>query len=152
MSEVAVKFEIPPELVKALGTDLRTKVIQPAAMAWAKQTKRILVEYPPENVGNRPNLGRWYQRGYGPRWKRKDGSIGGMKTSQMLSRKWALVQETWGALVGSPVTYAHWVHSSKEQAAVHKRHGWKTDERAVTEAKPKFDEIMNQLMKALGLG
>jgi hypothetical protein len=150
MSEVAVKFEIPPELVKALGTDLRTKVIQPAAYAWAQQTKRILVAYPDQAAPTNPN--RWYQRGYGPKWRRKDGSIGGRKTSQMLNRRWSVVRETWGALVGNPVTYAHWVHSSKEQAAIHRRNNWKTDERAVTEAKPKFDEIMNQLMKSLGLG
>ncbi len=150
MSELTVQLDIPPALVKALNTNLQTQVIQVAAFAWAQQVKRIMVVYPPPNVGNRPNLGRWYQRGYGPRWQRKDGTIGGRKTSEMLNRSWAVKREPDGASVGTRVSYSAWVHSSKYQAAVHKRHGWKTDVMAVEEARPAMDRIMNQIMTRLG--
>lgn len=151
MTELTVKFEIPPALVKALGTDLQKQVIQPAAYAWAAAVKKVMVVYPAATEANSSIMPRWYQRGYGPRWRRKDGSVGGRKTSQTMNRSWALEREPWGALAGNRATYSHWVHSSTQQARAHKAHGWKTDETAEREAKPTFDGIMNQLMKRWGL-
>ena len=151
MSELTVEVEIPPALLKALGVDLQKQVIQPATYAWAQQVKRVLVKYPPENIGNRPNLGRWYERGYGPRWKRRDGTIGGRKTSERLKRSWTVEREVNGAIVGSIASYSRWVHSKEFQTRVHARHGWKTDEQAVNEARPAMDRIMSQIMTRLGL-
>lgn len=148
-----VRLEIPPALIKALGTDLNKEVVQPAAWAWAQQVKRIMVVYPPSSEANIPNAkGRWYQRGYGPRWQRRDGSIGGRKTSELLNRSWGVFRATYGAWVGSRASYSPFVHSAAEQTRAHAARKWKTDERALEEAKPAFQAILDSVMKKVGLG
>ena len=92
--------------------------------------KATVSEYPGASVANQPNH-RWYERGYGPRWSRKDGSIGGRKTSEMLNRSWGIARKSWGAIVGSRASYSPVVHSHKEQARSHRARGWVTDKMAV---------------------
>ena len=126
---VAVRVHVPPDLKRALDGDMR-KVIRKASEPLAAELKATVSEYPGASVANQPNH-RWYERGYGPRWSRKDGSIGGRKTSEMLNRSWGIARKTWGAIVGSRASYSPVVHSHKEQARFHKARGWVTDKMAV---------------------
>lgn len=70
----------------------------------------------------------WYERGYGPRWKRKDGSIGGRKTSETLGRRWDIQERGRNTIIASnSASYAGWVHDSVDQAKIHEATGWHTD-------------------------
>lgn len=95
-----------------------------------------MAAYPPEGRWNRPDGpgSRWYQRLFGPRWMRADGSIGGRDTSERLQRSWqATVGEKGKHVVGrvyTTVSYAPYVQGNK-QPWFHKRHGWKTAKQIV---------------------
>lgn len=68
--------------------------------------------------------GRWYQRGYGPRWKRKDGSTGGYKTSEQLGQQWRQQVAADSVTIENLASYAPFVHG-KEQAGFHGDRGWR---------------------------
>jgi len=113
--------------------------------------KNWIAVYPPESEANMPGR-RWYQRGYGQRWYRKDGTMGGMKTSQQLGQSWAykVDQDGMGGVVGNKVTYAPFVQGPK-QALFHKGRGWRTIEQAVVEVGPKvIDKIKAQIQAWIG--
>ena len=89
------------------------------------------------------NPDRWYERGYGPRWRRKrGGGIGGRKTSQFLNRSWAVeprgVNEV---LLTNRATYTKWVHLNQYQTNVHQRTGWVTDTQGVQRAEASGDIV-----------
>ena len=151
---VTVRIHIPADLKRALDGDMR-KVIRKAAEPLAAELKATISVYPPASEANMPNH-RWYERGYGPRWSRKDGSWGGRKTSEMLNRSWGIGRKTWGAIVGSRATYSPVVHHHEEQASFHKARGWVTDKQAVDKllASGKVDRAVKAavawVMKAKG--
>lgn len=108
--------------VKVLSTDLAAAV-KPAAIAVAAEGQSRIAQYPPAP----PKAGRtFYERGFGTRWRRKDGSVGGRKTSETLGRKWAIQPQSNGAVLQNGASYAKYVHSADHQATVHKGR-WKTD-------------------------
>ena len=111
-----------------LGRDL-TAALKKASFAIGEQVRGKIAVYPPK----RPpaTRGRWYQRGYGPRWRRKDGSIGGRKTSEQLGQRWTTRQKGTGAVVGNAASYSPFVQNEEKQAAVHRAAGWMTDKKAV---------------------
>lgn len=119
------------ELAKILGQNMK-RALQPAMTAVAAVLQGIIAPYPPVPTyrGN-----RWYERGYGPKWRRKDGTVVGRKTSQFLNRSWAVEprgdDET---LLTNRATYAPWVHISTRQPEWHKRTGWVSDEQAIQRA------------------
>lgn len=122
-------------------------VLQAAAL----DIKGYMAWYPPSSSANDPAQRRWYERGYGPRWRRQDGTIKGYHTSEMLDRKWATARpriDTRGltARVGVKVSYAPYVQSAKEQAWFHRARGWRTDEDAVRERGP---HIIRQVQAAV---
>jgi len=98
--------------------------------------KGKIAKYPPSSEANAPaGVGKsWYERGYGTRWLRRDGSIGGRKTSETLGRKWTSRTRNGGltAVVGNNVSYGPFVQGS-EQADFHKRRGWKTTDDVAAE-------------------
>jgi hypothetical protein len=117
------------EAQRLLGANFDS-AMQSATKAIALQVENEIAPYPPATEANSPGnpKGKWYERGYGPRWQRKDGSVGGSKTSQMLGRRWGIRPfGRIGTLVGNTATYAPFVHSQEDQAAFHGRRGWKTD-------------------------
>lgn len=90
--------------------------------------------YPQSSDANKPRsfvsggINRWYERGYGSKWARKDGSIGGAQTSQTLGRSWSEAVDPggkWGS-VGTDVSYAPAVQDAEAQAGYHKQRGWVT--------------------------
>lgn len=109
------------ELVKKLSVDIQSN-IQPALLAIAAALQNAVAPYPPAPTYT--GRKRWYERGYGNRWRRKDGSVGGRKISQFLNRSW--YSEPRGqaeVVVGNKATYAPWVHGSK-QTKVNEKYGW----------------------------
>ena len=70
----------------------------------------------------------WYERGYGTKRIRKDGSIVGYQTSEVLGDHWTKRVEQGGmrGVVGNKVSYGPFVQDEDEQAPFHKEAGWRT--------------------------
>jgi hypothetical protein len=62
--------------------------------AGAVHIKGKIAIYPNSSEANTPGQRRWYERGWGAKWTRKDGSIGGRKSSETLGRRWTTDSET----------------------------------------------------------
>lgn len=87
---------------------------------------RIISPYPNARP-KKPD--RWYERGYGPKWRTKKGKVRGRKKSQTLGRKWRIsARGKYTLLVRNNATYAGYVHDKDEQARIHQATGWKTDQ------------------------
>lgn len=127
------------ELLQKLDTLAGLEGAKRGLKAGALHIKGIVSQYPPATEANSSTMDRWYQRGYGPRWRRRDGSIGGSKTSEALGRKWTEESRNGGLtqVIGNNVTYGPWVQAAEKagtkgpQASFHKQHGWKTDEEVI---------------------
>jgi len=122
-------------------------VLQAAAL----DIKGYMGWYPPSTIANDSSQLRWYERGFGPRWRRKDGTISGYHTSEMLDRKWAAARphvsaRGLSARVGVRVSYAPYVQSKEHQAWFHRARGWRTDADAVRERGP---HIIRQVQSAV---
>lgn len=102
--------------------------------AAASDAKAWLAQYP---APIRTNPNRWYERGYGTRWRRKDGSIGGRRTSETLGRRWTIqiLDQGFAARVGNNASYGHWVQDRQTQARVH-RGRWRTIQDAAEQQGP----------------
>jgi hypothetical protein len=111
------------DLIAQLRADLRP-ITRAGALAYALEVHDEVAPYPaaPSSAGRR----QWYERGYGRRWRRRDGSIGGRKTSQTLGRRWAVRPTPDGAEVANTASYAPLVHGTKTQARIHAQRGWVT--------------------------
>jgi len=110
-------------LDKLMGKLERLKDLQPvktALKAAAEHVKGKIAQYPPATSANSPAQRRWYERGYGPRWRRADGSIGGRKTSETLGKKWTTRATSGGLgqIVGNNVSYGPFVQGD-QQASFH---------------------------------
>lgn len=116
---------------RMLGTDFRP-AIAAATKAIALEVQGAIAPYPPSTIANSPGnpSGRWYERGYGPRWRTAAG-VNGRKTSQTLGRRWAVKQRGTGATVGNSATYAPFLHSKERQVRWAGTRGWQTDEGAI---------------------
>ena len=130
-----IKIEGIDNLRGALDIDT-TRALRAATKGIAGQIEHEIKPYPPSSRANRPGGpgSRWYERGYGPRWRRVDGSIGGRRTSETLGRRWSI--SGWGrigAVLRNIASYAVYVHEQGKQAAIHHLRGWVTDEEAVKE-------------------
>ena len=139
---------IEPLLEKLERLD-QLKVAINAMKAAALHIKGKINIYPPATEANSPSnpKGRWYERGYGPKWNTLSG-VHGRKTSQTLGKKWTIGQADGGLtqIVGNNVTYGPFVQDPEKQAKFHKLHGWKTtaqvaEEEAETVVKFVKDEI-----------
>lgn len=117
------------ELTRRLDSFKDLKKVIPALEAGANHLEGVVKEYAPKSEANKPGGpgSRWYQRGFGPRWARKDGTWGGRKTSEVLRSRWAVQSKNHGLtwIIGNNATYAKYVHG-EEQAHFHKDRGWKT--------------------------
>ncbi len=121
------------EVQRTLGVDIKP-ALQAATKAIALEVQGEIAPYPPATMANSPSnpTGKWYQREYGPRWRRKDGTIGGRKTSETLTKVWGIKATGGiGAVLGNKASYAEFVHSKTKQARWMARIGWVTDEAAV---------------------
>jgi phage gpG-like protein len=124
------KHEYLAALMEAVGSDLKD---------W-------IAECPPTSDANNP-LGRtWYERGWGSRWRVKDGSIHGAHTSETLGRRWTTSSGPDWAKVGNNASYARYVQDAKYQTSFHARRGWRTVQGAI---KAKGLEIRDKIKRAL---
>lgn len=131
MADNLVFIEGLVEVVSYLTTDLAS-VLKPVAIGTAKALEDIISPYPDQLTPIDPD--RYYERGYGPRWIRKDGSTGGKKTSERLNTRWAVrPYGALGAALLNLASYAPFVHALDEQAGIHADAGWVTDDEAIAE-------------------
>jgi hypothetical protein len=117
------------EAQRLLNPDL-DQAQKAAALAIAQEAQDRIAPYPsaPPRNGN-----TWYERGYGTRRQNKDGSISGIKTSENLGRSWGIVERGNAVILANKASYSGLVQSQDQQAGVHERTGWKTDEGVVEE-------------------
>jgi hypothetical protein len=132
------------QATRIIGRDL-TGVLSEMTMAVAEVIQSRVQPYPAATAANFPvyhigphtkpaNYGRWYTRGYGPQWSRKDGSIGGSKTSEQLEQSWSLstpLASRTSTVLGNRASYAKYLHSSEEQVGWAGARGWVTDKTAI---------------------
>lgn len=92
--------------------------------------KGVISEYPASSVANqsKPYPGRWYQRGYGTRYIKKSGGMGGKKTSETLGKRWTVKKSNAGmtVTVGNNTSYGKWVQGHTKQTKFHNARGWLT--------------------------
>ena len=116
------------KLLRKLKSFEDMKKVIPGLEAGANHIEGVVKEYAPKSEANTPGrAGGWYERGYGPKWLRKDGTWGGRKTSERLREQWAVTSKNRGLtwIIGNSVSYAKYVHGD-EQAGFHAARGWKT--------------------------
>ncbi len=114
---------------KLLGTSFE-RPLDSACQGIALEVQGQIAPYPPATEANSPSnpKGHWYERGFGPRWYRQDGSIAGRKTSQTLGRRWGVHRQgrlSW--LVTNAATYAPYLHAQARQVKWAGARGWRTD-------------------------
>lgn len=98
---------------------------------------------------------RWYQRGFGTRYKRKDGTTGGKNTSQKLQKSWQVeVQRLneFSASAFTEVTYAPLLFDPNQKVHWAEGHGWQDLDQIEKDYAPRFEkmvleEIDNQIEK-----
>jgi len=105
--------------------------IQAITTAVAQELKAEIAPYPPLSEANDPSRARWYERGFGTRYRLADGGIGGKRTSQNLKTRWGVKNTGQGRMLVNTATYAPYVHSAQYQAGFHKKRGWRTFEDAM---------------------
>ena len=153
--------------MKIIGLDKLTKKVDRLAKMEAVKggvkeagllIKGRIAQYPPESEANRwhtkvyydpdTKKERWivtkYQRNWGQKYQRADGSVGGRKTSENLGKRWTVHYRNQGmtAIVGNNATYAPFVQGDDTQAWFHTKRNWKTDKIVLEESK---DDILKGL-------
>lgn len=123
---INIRIDGVERLEKRLGQIVARNVLNRSALAAAKHVKGKIARYPPQAAPTNPNS--WYQRGYGPRWRRADGTIGGKKTSENMGKQWTIDidRAVSRATVGNKVTYVRWVQDKERQAPIHEKNNWLT--------------------------
>jgi len=135
------RLEQAGQLMLAIGTHVKGKVDKYPASTEANSPR----EY---TTGGRNT---WYQRGYGPKWARKDGSVGGRKTSETLGRRWTVQMRDAGrsVVIGNNVSYGPYVQDEENQADFHKRNGWPTIQQVAKDEEPTIRAFVEDYLKRL---
>lgn len=128
---------------KALQKISRLKSLEPAKKV-VKMTalagKGMIAEYPEQPSPKTP--GRWYERGFGPKWRRADNTIGGRRTSEFHGRRWGVnfYAGGLGARIVNNSSYGKWLQAARFQS----RHFtyWKTDEEVARELEPVANRLL----------
>ena len=112
----------------------------------SEELKKIMAIYPPPGIWNRPpgtrGDNRWYERGYGSRYMRANGSVGGKKTSQQLDKSWVSKADTDSANVYTEVTYAPFLLDPDQRVNWANAHGWVSVDKTVEQFENRFTEIV----------
>lgn len=124
MAETKVKIEGLEKLNAKLNSVQAAKIFKDVMTPQAKHIQGVTSKYPRLSSANRPNKkGRWYERGYGPRWLTKQG-VHGYKTSEILAKNWKVTVTGTRATISNTSSYAEYVHGER-QARFHRKRGWK---------------------------
>ncbi len=146
MAGVTLQLKGFDKLERKLGPLRAGKYWAGILKAAALDVKNYIAEYPPASEANNPQGRTWYERGFGPRWYRADGSIGGSRTSETLGRRWTISADSQRAVIGNNASYAPFVQSAEQQSPWHKRRGWRTDQETIDKLK---DKIMAKVKRAI---
>lgn len=125
--------------------------LRPVLKSNIAHVENVAETYPPETAANFPNdEGKWYERGYGNRWLRRGGGVGGSPTSEQLGDNWrSRVESNTRARTDNPTSYGPYVMGSK-QAGPLARIGWKTtDTIAAEESKRVLADIKKAVDRKL---
>jgi len=136
------------ELIRKLKRIGNLNFLRPQIQAAVTHIAGKVSVYPNATAANRPNAqGRWYERGWGTRWQRKDGSIGGRQTSEDLGPSWKgkVISNTRGE-IGNDASYAKYVQGGDTQAQALKDIGWKTTDQIVEE---ESEKVLRQIQQAV---
>ena len=157
MTTVTIQIEGLDEVVNKLNTIEQFQGLETVMLAVGTHVKGKIDKYPQSTEANEPRSfvsggkNSWYERGYGPRWARSDGGIGGRKTSETLGRKWTVNASHAQVVIGNNVSYGPFVQDEEEQASFHKRRGWKTVQQVAKEEEPTvrafIESYLEKLMK-----
>jgi hypothetical protein len=123
-----IRIEGLNEVRTMLGQDF-APALRTAIKAIALEVEDKMAPYPPATIANSPSnpSGRWYERGYGQRWRTKRGT-GGRATSQMMNRGWSVAPYgATGWVLGNRATYSGYLHSKATQVSWASSRGWQTD-------------------------
>jgi len=124
---ISIQIEGLDQVLKDFSGARLNRHITAAIRGIGEQVRSEIATYPPATEANMPGRGRWYERGYGTRWRTKSGAVHGRKTSEQLGQSWAVEARNMRGSVGTRVSYAPFVQEEERQAGFHKRRGWKTD-------------------------
>lgn len=132
MASFTIRIEGLDRVRRMLGQDFGP-TIRSAAFGIAAEIEHEVAPYPPTTIANSPSnpTGRWYERGYGPRWARKRGGVGGRKTSQVMGKQWYKQRTGQGAILGNRATYSGYLHSKAKQVRWAGPRGWVTDRQGI---------------------
>jgi hypothetical protein len=125
---ISVEIKGMKELMKKIQSVEGGKYVLPVLEAGGQTARDEAQLYPKPGMANSPDnpARRWYERGYGQRWYKKNGSIGGKQTSETLGKNWHVTPNKSGmyVVVDNRASYAKYVHG-EEQAKFHGARGWK---------------------------
>lgn len=131
----------------ALVTDAasRRRVLTRAVL----ELKDLAAAYPVEGAWNKaPGArgdNRWYQRQFGSRWLRSDGSMGGRNTSQKLQKSWQVEiqrRDEFSAAAFTDVTYAPFLLDPNRRVHWANSHGWQDLDEIGEDYTPRFEQII----------
>jgi hypothetical protein len=115
------------ELVRKLDTFAKMTGAKRGLKAGARHIEGTIKVYAPKSAANAAKShGRWYERGWGTKYKRLDGKVTGKKTSEVLRSKWSTKSRDSGLtqVIGNNASYAPYVHDDEKQAGFHGDRGW----------------------------
>lgn len=147
-----ITIEGLPELLGRLDNVEKTiTTLNTTVEAVMREGQTSAATYPPSTEANSPSnpSGRWYERGYGPKWQTQSG-VHGRKTSQTLSKKWYVKGRKTGVEVGNTASYASAVHGD-DALPIHKSRGWKNLTDQLVQRMPKLEQLMTEIVqRAMG--
>jgi len=148
-----IEIEGLDELIRKLDDLGKMTKVHAGMKAAALYLKGKVAIYPPQTIANNPNnpSGRWYQRGWGIRYK----SGGGKQTSEQLGQKWTSKYDAskFEAIVGNNASYAVFVQGPKEGAKGSRqaKHmaaiGWKSISTVAEEETKRVQEYVYEAVK-----
>lgn len=127
----AIRIQNLDKVKRVLSTEFKP-ALRTATEAIAQQIQSEVAPYPAATVANSPAQRRWYERGFGQRWRTKSGAVHGRRTSQMMNRHWGIARSGQvGATLSNIATYSPYLHDADKQVRWAAPRGWRSDEYAI---------------------
>jgi hypothetical protein len=113
------------------------------------ELKDLAAGYPVAGKWNRAPGTRgdnvWYQRGFGTRWLKQDGTYGGNNTSKNLQQSWRTEvqkRDEFSASAFTEVNYAPFLLDPEKRVRWAERHGWQSLDEIEKEYTPRFEKLI----------
>lgn len=148
---INLKLEGLDEYIKKIKTVEDLRIFRGMFKAIGTYLKGKVSKYAPASEANAPGQRRWYQRGYGSKWMRRDGSTGGRQTSQTLGKRWTVkvIDRGLGVQLANNADYAPFVQDDDRQAWFHRARGWSTVQQVI---KDETDYILDRAVEIVEKG